>query len=54
MMKRFKGSLQPRALAAVVALALAPAAHAVNFEFDGGGTVIWNTTISAEIGRAHV
>ena len=46
-MKRYKGSLQPRALAVVVALGLAPAAHAVNFEFDNGATVIWNTTISA-------
>jgi hypothetical protein len=35
------------ALAASVALALAPAAHAVNFDLDNGAQVLWTTTISA-------
>jgi hypothetical protein len=34
-------------LAAAVGLALAPAAHAVTYEFEDGSTVIWNTTMSA-------
>lgn len=34
-------------LAAAVALALTPAAHAVTFELDDGSRVIWNTTASA-------
>jgi hypothetical protein len=37
----------PKALAAWLALALAPSAHAVNFDLDNGATVIWNTTVSA-------
>jgi hypothetical protein len=37
-------------LAAAVGLALAPAAHAVTYEFDDGSRVIWNTTISAGTG----
>ena len=37
-----------RALAAAaVSLALAPAAHAVTFEFEDGSRVVWNTTVSA-------
>jgi hypothetical protein len=36
----------PRALAVLVALGFAPAAHAVNFDLDNGGRVIWNTTVS--------
>ena len=35
------------ALAASVTLALAPAAHAVNFDLDNGAQVIWTTTLSA-------
>jgi hypothetical protein len=35
-----------RALAALVALAVAPQAHAVTFELDNGASVVWNTTIS--------
>ena len=34
-------------LAAALALALAPAAHAVTFELESGDRVIWNTTVSA-------
>ena len=36
----------PRALGALVALALAPLAHAANFDLDNGAQVIWNTTVS--------
>lgn len=37
----------PRVLAALVALAVTPAAHALNFDLDNGAKVIWNTTVSA-------
>ncbi|HXZ49862.1 MAG TPA: DUF1302 domain-containing protein [Usitatibacter sp.] len=36
-----------RALVAVVAAALAPSAHAINFDLDNGDQVIWTTTLSA-------
>ena len=34
-------------LSLAVALALAPAAHAITFDFEDGGQVVWNTTVSA-------
>ena len=36
-----------RALVALVAAALAPSAHAINFDLDNGDQLIWTTTVSA-------
>ncbi|HEY2630321.1 MAG TPA: DUF1302 family protein, partial [Usitatibacter sp.] len=43
MQKRFN----LRALAAVVAAALAPSAHAITFDLDNGDRILWTTTVSA-------